>query len=111
MGMKNILVIKTRRTIATVRSRRRPTTKTEGRKRRRQEKNNGGVASGYPASQPRTANSASPGSTCPPHLFILQLCRRHAETWTRVTLSPADAIECGIVKLPRVPVAEKYPRQ
>jgi type III restriction enzyme len=48
-------------------------------------------------------------SATPFFLERLRLRRRHLFPWTMSDFSLMDAIECGIVKLPRVPVAENIP--
>jgi type III restriction enzyme len=112
MGMKNILVINDEATTATARSRA-GDEGPEGRREKEAEKNNEAARSGSRASRRCSASWASArSSTCR---------RRRSSCAARATprarcsrgrmsdFSLMDAIECGVVKLPRVPVAENIP--
>src|SRR5881409_194056 len=70
-------------------------------------------ASGFPAWRRSTGSSASRGCSTFRQRRSFFEDRGYAEgtlfPWTMSDFSLMDAIECGIVKLPRVPVADNIP--
>jgi type III restriction enzyme len=113
MGMKNIMAIDDE---AHHCYRARPDTEEEegltGDEKKEAEKNNEAArlsVTGLEAVSRQLGLNRVVDLSATPFFARFGLHRRHALSWTMSDFSLMDAIECGIVKLPRVPVADNIP--
>ena len=115
MGMKNILVLndEAHHCYREKPQRRQMKANCRATTRKRQKRTTRRHVSGFPAWKPLTASLACRVSLIYRQLHSFLRGSGYAEgtlfPWTMSDFSLMDAIECGIVKLPRVPVADNIP--